>query len=90
LLFHFDKQQQATLITFRLVSLQAIKASNVSPDEKIILIRRIRCGGPVLDEGDGPSSRDLVAAMVRGENYKDGDGSLRKFMVEWEGTVMTV
>ena len=90
MLYHFDKQQQATLITFRVASLQAIEASNASPNEKVTLTRRLRTGGPVLDEGDGPSSRGLVAAMARGDMYTDGDGSLRKFILEWEGEVMTV
>lgn len=85
---HFNKQYQATLITFRLV-VQAIDASDDSQDSKGTKKYELRYGIGRLDRDGGLTSRELAGAIHNGECYNDGDGSEKTLRLTWKGEELT-
>jgi hypothetical protein len=71
---HFDNQYQATLLTFRLVCVKAILASNRTDKEKTKLVEGLRMGTGTFDRVGSQSSREFAVDLVGGNTYVDMKG----------------
>jgi hypothetical protein len=90
LVCHFDNQQQATLLTFRLVSVQAIQDGNETDEVKTRLIEEMRNGVSILDRPGAPSAREVALNIGNGQSYRDGDGNLISALLPHNGQLYTL